>query len=108
MEKILNDTGILLTSIGFLVALTNIVTEVVKKVTWNKIPTQLLATIISEMLTISSGVAYFQIKQISITWYLIVATIVLGLLVAYAAMFGFEKLKEILESFGGISHGRKR
>ena len=33
----------------------------------------------------------------SITWYLVAALIVLGFLVAYAAMFGFDKLQEIMK-----------
>ena len=31
-----------------------------------------------------------------LTWYAVVALIVLGFMVAYASMFGFDKLKEIM------------
>jgi len=88
----------LLSVIGVLVAITNIVVEVVKKVTWDKIPTQLLALLVAEVLTLVAFFAYAQIKGIGVLWYMVAAAIVVGFLVAYAAMYDFEKLKEILVS----------
>ena len=90
----------LLTIIGLLVALTNIITEVIKKVTWDKIPTAVLAVIVSLVLTLAAFFAYCQISQIVVTWYFIVAAVVVGFMVAYAAMFGYDKLKEILAQWG--------
>lgn len=40
------------------------------------------------------------IKAITVVWYMVVAAVVLGFLVAYAAMFGFDKLKEALTELG--------
>ncbi len=40
--------------------------------------------------------AYCQIKSITVVWYMVVGAIVLGFLVAYAAMFDFDKLRETL------------
>lgn len=77
-----------------LMVITNLITEVLKKVTWNKIPTNLLVVIIAEILTIAFGIAYMQINHITIVWYHIVVVVVLGLFVAYAAMFGFDKLRQ--------------
>lgn len=96
MEITAVDLSVIITVIGVLVALTNVITEVMKKVTWDKLPTNLLAIIVAMTLTLLSGFAYFQVKSITVTWYLIVALVVLGFLVAYAAMFGFDKLKEIM------------
>lgn len=90
------DTMSVITLVGALVALTNVITEVVKKVTWEKLPTNIIAVIVSEALTIVVGIAYCQIEGIIVPWYGIVALVVLGILVAYAAMFGFDKLKEIM------------
>lgn len=90
------DLSVIIAIVGALVALTNIVTEVIKKVTWNKFPTNVLALIVSEALTIAAGIAYFQANEITAAWYGYVALVILGVLVAYAAMFGFDKLKEIL------------
>ena len=83
--------------IGVLVALTNIIVQVLKKATWDKLPTNVLALVIAMLLCLVAGIAYCQINVIAITWYLVAALIVLGFLVAYAAMFGFDKLQEIMK-----------
>ena len=90
----------LLTVIGVLVALTNIFTQVIKKVTWDKAPTNLVAVIVAIVLTVMAGIAFLQIKCYVITWYAVAGLIVLGFMVAYAAMFGFDKFKEIM-NWGG-------
>ena len=90
------DLAFLITIIGVLVALTNVITEVVKKLTWDKMPTNVLAVVVGELLTLTSGLAYFQVKGIDVVWYYVVALVVIGFMVAYAAMFGFDKLKEIM------------
>lgn len=91
------DVSIIISMVGVLVALTNVITEVLKKVTWDKLPTNILALIVGEALTIVFGLAYFQINNISIVWYMAVALVVIGFMVSYAAMFGFDKLKEIMK-----------
>lgn len=90
------DISVLITVLGVLVALTNIIVEVLKKVTYDKLPTNVVAVLVAIVLTILAGLALFQIKGIAVTWYLILALVVLGFMVAYAAMFGFDKLKEIM------------
>lgn len=87
----------IITIIGVLVALTNVVVQVLKTATWKKMPTNLLALIVALVLTIGVGIAYCQINGVPLTWYLIAALIVAGFMVAYAAMFGFDKLKEIMD-----------
>ena len=86
----------IITIIGVLVALTNIVVQVLKTSTWEKLPTNLLALIVAEVLTLGAGIAYCQINAVRLAWYLIAALVVVGFMVAYAAMFGFDKLKEIM------------
>ena len=99
MESILSLSTIL-TIVGILVVLTNIVVQVLKKVTWSKLPTNILAITVSMVLTLVTFFAYCQIKAIAVVWYMVVAAIVLGFLVSYAAMFGFDKLKEALTQIG--------
>lgn len=94
------DISVIIALVGGLVALTNVITEVLKKVTWDKLPTNVLALIVAEALTIVAGLAHFQINDITVVWYMAVALVVLGIMVAYAAMFGFDKLKEIM-GWGG-------
>lgn len=98
------NISVIVTVIGVLVALTNIIVEVAKKATWDKLPTNILALIVAEALTMASGLAYCQIKAISLTWYIVAALVVAGFMVAYAAMFGFDKLKEIM-NWGGNDDG---
>ena len=95
MDSVLN-LSVILSIIGVLVVLTNIIVQVVKKVTWGKLPTNILAVIVSMALTLVVFFAYCQIEAITVVWYMVVAAVVLGFLVAYAAMFGFDKLKEAL------------
>ena len=90
------DIPIIIMIIGVLVALTNVIVEVVKKVTWDKLPTNIVALIVSEVLTIAAGVIYFTVSGYLILWYHIFAFVILGFMVSYAAMFGFDKLKEIM------------
>jgi len=81
--------------IAVLVALVNIITEVAKnafdKLNGSK-AINLFVLLISVVLTVVVFLAYWQIKQMEITWYIVAAFIVAGIMVAYAAMFGYDKL----------------
>ena len=80
-----------------LTVITNIITQVVKKITWNKIPTNILAVVVAMAVTLVAFFAVFQIMGWAVTWYMVAGAVALGLFVAYAAMFGFDKLREALE-----------
>lgn len=97
MESVLN-WSVIISIIGVLVVLTNIVVQVLKKVTWDKLPilSNALAMIVSLVLTLGAFFAYCSIKGIAVVWYMVFAAVVLAFMVAYAAMFGFDKLKEAL------------
>lgn len=95
MESIF-DWSVILSIVGILVVVTNIITQVLKKLTWDKLPTNILAVLIAMALTLAAFFAYCEIKGVAIVWYMIVAAVVLGFFVAYAAMFGFDKLKEAI------------
>ena len=91
------NLSVLLSIIAGITVMTNIIVQVLKKITWDKIPTNLLALIIAEALTLASGGAYAQMNGIVLTWYLVVGALVVGFMAAYAAMFGFDKLQEVLK-----------
>ena len=95
MESIF-DWSVILSIVGALVVVTNIIVQVLKKLTWDKLPTNLLAIIVAMLLTLAVFFAYCQIKSVAVVWYTVAAAIVLGFFVAYAAMFGFDKLKEAI------------
>ena len=85
-----------------LTVVTNIITEVLKKLTWDKLPTNIVAFLVAMVVTLLAFFAVCQIAGIAIVWYMVVGAIVLGIFVAYAAMFGFDKLKQTLEQLNGI------
>lgn len=95
MESIF-DWSVILSIVGILVMVTNIVVQVLKRLTWDKLPTNILATIVAMVLTLAAFFAYCQIKAVPVVWYMVAAAVVLGFFVAYAAMFGFDKLKEAI------------
>ena len=95
METIF-DWSLILSIVGVLVVITNIIVQVLKKLTWDKLPTNILATLVALLLTLAAFFAYCQIKSITVVWYMVAAAIVLGFFVSYAAMFGFDKLKEAI------------
>lgn len=86
----------LLSLVGVLVIVVNIVVEVLKKFTEKFLPTNYLAVLLSLGLTLVAFFAWASIESIIIQWYYVVAAIVVGFFVAYAAMFGFDKLKQAL------------
>lgn len=96
------DTRIILSAVGVLTMLTNMITEVLKKLLWNIIPTNILVVLVAESLTLVSGFAYAQIAGSTILWYHVAAAVAAGLFVAYAAMFGFDKFKETIEKVGEL------
>ena len=99
MESILN-WSVVISIIGVLVVLTNIIVQVLKKVTWDRLPTNILAVAVSMALTLVTFFAYCQIKSIAVVWYMVAAAIVLGFMVSYAAMFGYDKLMEAIGKTG--------
>ncbi len=95
MESIF-DWSVILSIVGILVVVTNIIVQVLKKLTWDKLPTNILATLVAMVLTLAAFFAYCQVKAVPVVWYMVAAAVVLGFFVAYAAMFGFDKLKEVI------------
>ena len=92
------DYAMILTVIGFLTVLVNLIVQVVKPLTYDKVPTEILATVLSEVLTLLAYFGYAEYYSLTVTWYTIAAAIVVGLLVSYAAQFGYDKLKDALTS----------
>ena len=80
-----------------LMVITNIIVQVLKKLTWGKIPTNILAFIVAMVVTLLAFFAVCQIMGWAVTWYMVAGAVALGVFVCYAAMFGFDKLREALE-----------
>ena len=100
MELLLTNMTILLGVIGLLAFTVSIIVQVFKGVSFlKKIPTDILVFILSIGLTVTAFVAYMQYIQQTILWYMILAAILAGLLVAFVAMYGWEKVSELWKRF---------
>lgn len=101
METILQNIPAVLSAILLavliLMVITNIIVQVVKKLTWDKVPTNLLAFIVAMAVTMLVFFAVCQIKGAPIVWYMVAAAVALGFFVSFAAMFGFDKFRQMLE-----------
>ena len=86
-----------------LVLLVNIFTEVLKKVLWDKIPTNLLAFILSIVITVVALFVYLEIASIVFIWWMIPMAITVAFFVAYSAMFGFDKWKQMFDQWKQIN-----
>lgn len=107
MESIIHNAplavSLLLPLVLVLMVVTNIITEVLKKLTWEKLPTNILAFIVAMAVTLLAFFAVCQIAGIRITWYMVAGAVVLGIFVAYAAMFGFDKFRQTLAQIKSIN-----
>lgn len=100
MELLLTNMTILLGIIGILAFTVSIIVQVFKGVSFlKKIPTDILVFVLSIGLTVTAFVAYMQYIQQTILWYMILAAILAGLLVAFVAMYGWEKVSELWKRF---------
>ena len=82
--------SILLTVLLALVTMVTMVVEVVKRLI-PKVPTDLVVFIVSIALTVVALFICAEIMEITVMWYYAVGAVVLGIAVAYAAMFGWDK-----------------
>lgn len=94
--------SIILPVVLALMIVTNIIVQVLKDLTWGKLPTNVLAFIVAMAVTLLAFVAWCQIAGIPVTWYMMVGAIVLGFFVCFAAMYGFDKLKQTMEQLNSI------
>ena len=89
--------------VAVLTVFVNIITEVLKNsfgfLKGSKM-INIFVLILSLVVTVAVFIAYWQIKQLEITWYIIAAFIVIGFMVAYAAMFGYDKLMKYFQKEG--------
>lgn len=101
LEALISNLTLILAIIGALAFMVSVITQVFKGV-WilAKIPTDILVLVLSIGITVAAFVAYMQYIQQAILWYMILATIMAGFIVAFVAMFGWEKLSELWKRFG--------
>ena len=82
-----------------LMLLVNIFTEVLKKVLCGKLPTNLLVFILSIVITIVAMFTYLEISGVVFVWWMMPMAIAMAFFVAYSAMFGFDKWKQMFDQW---------
>lgn len=100
MNELINSfmsyASMLLAIMAALVFVTNIIVEVMK-VFVPKLPTSYLAVIVAIAVAVLTLYIAAAVLEITVMWYYAVGAVVMGIFVAYAAMFGFDKFKEAWE-----------
>lgn len=100
MEQLVMNTTLIIGIIGVLAFAVSIITQVFKGVSGlKKIPTDILVFVLSIGITVVVFIAYMQYIQQAILWYMIIAAIMAGFLVAFVAMYGWEKVAELWKRF---------
>lgn len=100
MEFAITNITSLLAVVGALAFMVSIITQVFKGVgVLSKVPTDILVFVLSIGLTVIAFVAYMQYIQMAIVWYMVVAAIMAGFIVAFVAMYGWEKFSELWQRF---------
>lgn len=89
-----------------LMLLVNIFTEVLKKVFVN-IPTNALALALSLLVTIVAMFIWLDVKDITFIWWMILVAIAVAFMVAYAAMFGWDKLQQMITQWDNINRTKR-
>ena len=103
-ELIIQYASILMAILAGLVFVTNIIVEVVKNL-FPKLPTNILAVVVALIVTVLALFIASAVLEITVMWYYAVGAVVMGLFVAYAAMFGFDKFKEAFEKLKSWKQG---
>ena len=100
MEILIQNMTLIMGVIGVLAFVVSAITEVIKGV-WvlNKVPTNIVVVVLSVGITVTAYVAYMAYIQQVILWYMILAAILAGLLVAFVAMYGWEKASNLWQRF---------
>ena len=95
-----NNFALFLLVIGALAFLVSVITEVTKNIGFlSRIPTDLQVIVLSTLLCLVSYFAYTSYFNIEIQWYCIAGCFILAFIVAFVAMYGWEKLTKLYNRF---------
>lgn len=90
-----------------LMLLVNIITEVLKNTFKNKIPINAMVLILSLVVTIVTMFIWLSIASIVFVWWMIPVAIAVAFMVAYSAMFGFDKFKQMVTQWETINSTKR-
>lgn len=101
MSELMHDLSGVLTLVLALTLVTNLVVQVLKGLMPDHVPTNLLAFLVAVAVTFAAGYGLWAYYRFALTGWMVVALIALAFAVAYAAMFGYDKLMQLVEQAGG-------
>ena len=87
----------LLAAVLALTILTNIIVQVLKTLLGQAVPSNLLAFIVAVVVTVAAGYAAWSYYKLAVTGWMIAALVAVCFFVAFAAMFGYDKLVEMIQ-----------
>lgn len=93
---------IFLTVVLALTVVTNIVVQVLKGIFYDLIPTNLLAFLVAVAVTVATGGGLWSYYRFEVTGWMIVSLVAVCFVVAFSAMFGYDKLVQMIEQAGWI------
>ena len=96
IQNIMSYASILFAILAAMVFMVNIIVEVIK-MAFKKLPTSYLTILVSIVVAVLAMVIAAEVLDMTIMWYYAVGAVVVGIFVSYAAMFGFDKLKDAWE-----------
>ena len=102
------DTRAILAVVGVLALFTALITENLKKVFHNIIPTEALVVLVAEVLTLVPGFVCAQILKTDILAYHILAAVVAGYGVACTAMHSYDLARTIMRKSRKIKRNKVR
>ena len=95
IQTLIANMTLILAIIGAIAFLVSVITQVIKNISiFNKVPTDIIVFILSIGITVTAFIAYMQYIHMTILWYMI------GFVVAFVSMYGWEKLSELWKRFG--------
>ncbi|SHM82046.1 hypothetical protein SAMN02746066_03424 [Anaerosporobacter mobilis DSM 15930] len=101
----INITTILM-AIALLAFVVSVFTEVTKNISiFKKIPTDMQVLTVSVLLTVISYFAYVSYSSAKVIWYYVIGSIIIGLFVAFVAMYGWDKFSQLWDRFKSTGGG---
>lgn len=102
MNDIAAVVSFLVIGLFLVTVITDVMTQVIKKVTYDKIPTNILCLIIAVILAVIGCFIGAAIGVYVLVWYHFVIAVILGFFAAFIGMNGYDKLVQIFEQYKGI------
>lgn len=100
MENLINNLSTILIAVAIICTVTSIITQFIKE--WGilkKIPTSLVVVTLSIIITVVAFIAFMSYKNYIITWYMLLAAVVTGIVIAYITCNGWDSLIKLFKRF---------